>query len=79
MRAISEKENIWFETKEEDKEAKVRPKDYRTKEARRGVVESLKILLATKVIPSDNDDIVTRAIEVTSLMAMAAIPIFQSS
>jgi len=69
------------ETEEEDKgrEAEVRPEDDETEEARREVVESPRIPLATQTTPLDDDDIVTRAVEVTGLIVTVAIPFLQSS
>ena len=70
-----------METKEEDeaREAEVRPEDDDTEEARREVLKSPRILLAIQMTPSDDDDIVTRAVKVTDSTAMAVIPFLQSS
>ena len=59
------------ETKEEDKEAEVRPEDDEIEEARRVVVESLRILLATQATLPDDNNVVTRAVEVIGLVTMA--------
>ena len=42
-------------------------------------MESPRILLVTQAISPDDDDVVTRAIEVTGSAAMAAIPFLRSS
>jgi len=63
------------ETKEEDnREAEARLEADKIEKARREVVESPRTQLATQAILPDDDDIVTRAVEVTGLAAMVAAP-----
>ena len=50
--------------KDKDKEAEARLENDKTEEARRDLVKLPKILLATQVTLLDNDNIVTKAIEV---------------
>ena len=77
---MPDKEEVRSETKgeDEDKEAEAKPRDDKIEEARREVVESLKILLATQVTLPDNNDIVTRADEVTGLVVMVVTSFLQS-
>ena len=81
LRAIPEKEESKSKTKEEDKdrEAEARPDDNEIEEARRIMVESLRIPLATQAIPPDDDDIVTRAVDIMGSAATAVTPFLQSS
>ena len=79
LRAIPEKEEVRSKIKEEEeREAEARPEDDKT-EARREVVESLRTLLATQATLLDDDDIVTRAVDVTGSAATAATPFLGSS
>ena len=79
LRAIPEKEKVRSEIEEEEeRETEARPGDDETEEARREVVELLRTPLATQVIPPDDDDVVTRAVDVTGSAATAATPFLQS-
>ena len=83
LRAIPEKEEARSEIKEEDEEreveAEARPEDNEIEEAKREVVESSRTPLVTQATPPDNDDIVTRAVDVMGSGAITATPFLQSS
>ena len=81
LRAIPEKEEVRseIEEEEEEREAEARPEDDEIEEARREVVESPRTPLATQATPPDDDDVVTRAVDVTGSAATAATPFLRSS
>ena len=81
LRARPEKKEVRLETKEEDegREAEARSEDDRIEKARRAVVKTPRTPLATQATPLDNDDVITRAVEVTCLLATAAISFLRSS
>ena len=70
-----------LETKkeEEDRKVEARPENDKTEEARREVVNLSRILLATQGTPPDNDDVVTRAVDMTGSAVTVATPFLQSS
>ena len=70
---------IRTEEQDEEREAEARPEDDEIEEAKREVVESPRTLLATQAIPPDDDDILTRAVDITGLAVIAATPFLQSS
>ena len=75
LRAILEKEEVRSETKEEkDREAEARPEDDEIEEARREVVKLPRTLLVTQATLPDNDDVVTRAVEVMGSAVTAVTP-----
>ena len=75
LRAIPEREEVRLESEEEDnRKVEARLENDKTDKARREVVQLLRTLLAIQTILLDNDDIVTRAVEVKGSIAMAAIP-----
>ena len=77
LRAIPEKEEVKSEIEEEkEREAEARPEDDETEEVRRKVLESLRTLLATQATPPDDNDVLTRAVDVTGSTATAAIPFY---
>ena len=78
---MPEKEVVRFEIEEEEeeREAEARLEYDETEEGRREVVESRRTLSATQATPLNDDDIVTRAVEVTGSVAMAVTPFLQSS
>ena len=80
LRAIPEKEEVRSEIEEEEeREVEARPEDDEIEEARREVVESPRTPLATQATPLDDDDVVTRAVDVTDSTATAVIPFLRSS
>ena len=66
-------------TKEENKEVEAKPDDNKREEGRREVVESLRTQLTIQAIPPEDDDIVTRVVEVTDSAVIALISFLQSS
>ena len=81
LRAIPEIEEVRseIEEEEEEREAEARPEDDETEEARREVVRSPRTPLATQATPLDDDDVVTKAVDVPGSIVIAATPFLQSS